>query len=71
MTFFPWRCGFASALCRADANNPSQPFRPQVRASEDSNCALLFAALLRIRESFRNTVQFVCRMYTFSLLIII
>ena len=64
--FFPWRCGFATALCRADADNLFD-----LRASEDSKRALLFAALLRIRESFRNTVQSVCRMYTFSLLIII
>ena len=64
--FFPWRCGFATALCKADANSPFD-----LRASEYSNSAFLFAALLRIRESFRNTVQSVCRMYTFSLLIII
>jgi hypothetical protein len=41
-----------------------------LRASECSNSAPLFAALLRIREPFRSTVRFLCRMYTFSLLII-
>lgn len=34
--FFPWRCGFAIALCRADADNLFD-----LRASEHPNCARL------------------------------
>lgn len=49
--FFPWRCGFATALCKAEANNLFD-----LRASEYSNSALLFAAFLRIRESYKNTL---------------
>ena len=71
MTFFPGVVALHLLSVEQMPITFSQPFRPEVRASEDSNCALLFAALLRIRESSRNTVQFVCRMYTFSLLIII
>ena len=60
--FSPWRCGFPTALRKADFF--------ELCVLEYSNNAFLFAALLCIRKSFRNTVQSVCRMYTFSLLII-
>ena len=67
VTFFPGVVALQLlSEAKADANNIFD-----LRASEYSNSAFLFAASLRIHESFRNTVQSVCRMYTFSLLIII